>query len=228
MSSIATVLRFSWIYLRRYWGRLVTSIVFGVIFALSNASFLWATRTLVGRFDAAPAGLVRPAAPARSFLAQQLKDLKKFGEQLEQGLDRWLPRMGQPLSWRQVLGGLLFLPLLVAIRAISDYLNNYCMGWVSERVIRDMRMDLMSQLSELSLDFFNRFKTGDLLTRINLDTQNILRCLRVGGADLIKESLTVIAVFAGLCWYDRELTLYAMILVPVCFFPMFVLGKKAR
>jgi len=228
MSSIATVLGFSWSYLRRYWGRLVASVVLGLIFALSNASFIWATRTLAGRFEGAPAALVRPATPARSFFSKQLQGLKRTGQEIEQALDSWLPRAGQPLAWRQVVGGMLFLPLLVAIRAVSDYLNNYCMGWVSERVIRDMRMDLMSQLSVLSLDFFNRFKTGDLLTRINLDTQNLLRCLRVGGADLIKEPLTVVAVFGGLCLQDWKLTLCAMVLVPLCLFPMIVLGKKAR
>jgi len=52
-------------------------------------------------------------------------------------LNPWLPRVGQPLNWRQILGILLFLPALVGIRAVADYLNNYCVGWVSERVIRD-------------------------------------------------------------------------------------------
>src|SRR6266516_1157803 len=228
MSSITIVLRFSWNYLRRYWGRVVASVVFGIIFALANASFIWAARTLTGRFDPSPGAVVRPASPARSFFSRQLSQGKKVAEQLEQRIDPWLPRAGQPVKWRQVVGGLLFLPLLVAIRAMSDYLNNYCMGWVSERVIRDMRLDLMSQLSKLSLDFFSRFKTGDLLTRINLDTQNLLRCLRVGGADLVKESLTVIAVLAGLCLQDWKLTLWAMVLLPCCLFPLMVLGRKAR
>jgi subfamily B ATP-binding cassette protein MsbA len=147
---------------------------------------------------------------------------------MERKIDPWLPRAKQPLDWRQILGILLFLPALVGIRATADYLNNYCIGWVSERVIRDMRLDLMTKFSSLSLDFFSRFKTGDLLTRINLDTQNLLRCMRVGGADVIKESITVVAVFGYLCWRDPKLTLCALVLVPLFLFPLIVLGKKAR
>ncbi|HXJ60162.1 MAG TPA: ABC transporter ATP-binding protein [Verrucomicrobiae bacterium] len=230
MSSIATVFGYSWGYLRRYWGRLVASIVFGLIFALTNSSFIWATKTLTGRFNPQkPAAVDAANAGAAASVSSPWRErVRAWGEKTQQTVDPWLPRFGQPLDWRQITGLLVFLPLLVAVRAGSDYLNSYCMGWVTERVIRDMRLDLMTQLHRLSLDFFNHFKTGDLITRINMDTQNLLRCLRVGGADLIKESITVVAVFVGLCLLDPVLTLSVMVLVPVCLFPMIVLGKKAR
>ncbi|HXJ72371.1 MAG TPA: ABC transporter transmembrane domain-containing protein, partial [Candidatus Dormibacteraeota bacterium] len=230
MSSIATVFGYSWGYLRRYWGRLVASIVFGLIFALTNSSFIWATKTLTGRFNPQKPAAVDAAnaAAAASVSSPWRERVRAWGEKTQQTVDPWLPRFGQRLDWRQITGLLVFLPLLVAVRAGSDYLNSYCMGWVTERVIRDMRQDLMTQLHHLSLDFFTHFKTGDLITRINMDTQNLLRCLRVGGADLIKESITVVAVFIGLCLLDPALTLSVMVLVPVCVFPMIVLGKKAR
>jgi subfamily B ATP-binding cassette protein MsbA len=232
MSSIVTVFGFSWGYLRRYWVRLTASVLFGLIFAMSNASFIWATRTVTGRFTSKDETALAAPANKRSSFTDKFKTgqtwLSGLGNRLEKVVDPWLPRMGQPVDWRQKVGMLFFLPLLITIRASSDYLNNYCMGWVTERVIRNLRLDLMTKLSTLSLDFFSTFKTGDLLTRINMDTQNLLRCLRVGGADLIKESITVLAVFTGLWLLDWQLTLCAMVLVPLCLFPMFVLGKKAR
>jgi ATP-binding cassette, subfamily B, bacterial MsbA len=232
MSSIVSVLGFTWNYVRRYWIRLALSFVFGIVFALSNGSFIWATKTLVGRFDVDAIAPGKPNKPSSFPASPRIKEFserfKEFGRQIERAVDPWLPRKGQPIGWRQMVGGLFFLPLLVAVRAGSDYLNNYCIGWVSERVIRDVRLDLMTRLSALSLDFFSRFKTGDLLTRINMDTHNLLRSLRVGGADLIKESLTAVVVFGGLCFLDPLLTLCTLVLVPLLLFPLFVLGKKAR
>ncbi len=232
MSSIATVFGFSWNYIRRYWVRLVASILLGVVFALANASFMWVARTLAGRWEIREASNAEPAHPSKSTapanVSHLLKKAEQFGRDLERKIDPWLPRAKQPLDWRQMLGILLFLPGLVGIRAAADYLNNYCIGWVSERVIRDMRLDLMTKFSSLSLDFFNEFKSGDLLTRINMDTQNLLRCMRVGGADVIKESFTVVAVFGGLCWIDWKLTISTLVLVPLFLFPLVVLGKKAR
>jgi subfamily B ATP-binding cassette protein MsbA len=232
MSSIASVLGFSWSYVRRYWVRLAASLLLGIVFALANASFMWAARTLASRWELNEPAEARSAQQKASNLPESLARLKQkvtqVAEALQVRIDPWLPRVRQPLDWRQIVGILLLLPTLVGIRAVADYLNNYCIGWVSERVIRDMRMDLMTKFSSLSLDFFNRFKTGDLITRINQDTQNLLRCMRVGGADVIKESLTVVTVFTGLCWLDWKLTASTLVLVPLFMFPLVVLGKKAR
>ena len=199
---------------------------------MTNASFMWAAHTLAGRWEMSEPSTPKPAKEGVTKLPEELTKLRQkveaYGRELEAAIDPWLPRVKQPLDWRQIAGILLFLPTLVSIRAFADYLNNYYIGWVSERVIRDMRLDLMTKFSSLSLDFFNSFKTGDLLTRINTDTQNLLRCMRVGGADVIKESLTVVTVFASLCWLDWKLTFCALVLLPAVLIPLFVLGKKAR
>jgi len=232
MSSIAIVLGFSWGYIRRYWVRLAASILLGLMFALANASFMWAAQTLAGRWELREKSEPKQKKDAVSNLPEEISRVRQIAEQwgkkLEASIDPWLPRIHESLNWRQIVGMLLFLPALVAFRGVADYLNNYCIGWVSERVIRDMRLDLMTKFSSLSLDFFNEFKTGDLLTRINQDTHTLLRCMRVGGADIIKESLTVVTVFGYLCWLDAKLTVCALVLVPLFLFPLIVLGKKAR
>lgn len=225
MNHILTVLRFGGGYLRRYWVRLALSVLFGAVFALANGSFIWATRTLSGRFSDEPAVSAANAPAGGSAWSGQFKELNRS---VQRAIDPWLPRMGQRPDWRQITGLLLFLPLLVFMRSGADYLNNYCMGWVGERVVRDMRLDVMEKLSTLSLDFFTRSTTGDLLTRINVDTQNLLRALKQGIGDLVKESFTVVFVFYVLLMLDWKLTLAVMILLPGCVLPLIVLGKKAR
>src|SRR5262245_22643079 len=142
MSSIATVLGFSWGYIRRYWLRLVASILLGCVFALANASFMWAARTLAGRWELREESEAKPTKEKASKLPDEFARIREtvneWSKNLESKIDPWLPRVKQPINWRQAIGLLLFLPALVAIRGTADYLNNYCIGWVSERVIRDM------------------------------------------------------------------------------------------
>ena len=244
MSSVLTVLGFGWKYLRRYWVRLVAGLVFSILFGLSNASFIGATRTLTERLstnviaeatnEIAEAGSEHPPAAGTSpHKLQTLKDRAKAATdqikaRAQRAIEQWLPKMGRPLTTQQIVGFVLFLPLLVGIRGAANYLSSYCMGWVGERSIRDLRRDLAEKLLGLSLDFFNRSTTGDLLTRINTDSQHLLRAWRQGAADLVKESMTVVAVLIGMLWLDWKLTLCAMIVLPLCAFPLFVLGKKAR
>ena len=232
MSSLSVVFGFSWGYIRRYWVRLVASLLFGVVFALANASFVWATGALAARWELTEESAPKAEKTSRVQLPEDIERLNKKARELSQrfeaALDPWLPRAGKPIDWRQIVGILSFIPTLVLIRAVADFFNNYYVGWVSERVVRDMRLDLMAKFSSLSLDFFGRFKSGDLLTRINTDTQTLLRCIRIGGADVIKESLTVVVVFSLLCWRHPELTLGALVGVPLFLGPLLVLGKKAR
>ncbi len=230
VQNFFAVLGFGWTYLRRYKSRLAASVLFAVLFGLSNASFVWATRTIIDRFTE-----VKPSAAQESQEetgGSILADLKAKGAEwnaaVQRQIEPWLPRVGQTATAQQIFGMVLFLPLLVFVRAASDYVGNYCVGWVSERVIRDMRLNLMEKLSSLSLDFFTHSSTGDLLTRINTDTANLLRALRTGGADIVKEPLTLFFVFGALLVLDWRLTLCALILLPALMLPLFILGRKAR
>jgi ATP-binding cassette, subfamily B, bacterial MsbA len=240
MTHVTSVLRFAWTYLQRYRGRLVFGILFGVFFGVANASFVWATRTITDRLGPAPrvnavadASVPVPDAvaqpqPRKSFSASLSQRVKRVETRIATAVDPWLPRRGAPLDWRKIVGGILFLPLLVTIRSGSGYLSSYCMGWVSERVINDIRYDVLAKLSTLSLEFFDRSRTGDLLARINTDTANLQRTLRSGFGDAVKETITVASIFVMLCVIDLKLTLFSMVVLPICLAPVFVLGRKAR
>jgi len=118
MNNILKVLRFGLPYLRRYWVRLAAGVLFGVLFGMSNASFVWGTKTLIGRMAPQTEAQVelkpKHAKPARFF--DKVK--AKLDEKTHQWVDEWLPYAGRPVDWRQVLGGLLIFPALVAIRGI--------------------------------------------------------------------------------------------------------------
>jgi subfamily B ATP-binding cassette protein MsbA len=233
MGDLKTVLRFGWQYMRPYWSRLLAGILLGCLCGLTAASFLWATRTLTERL--APSDAMekhRTEKKTRKQLVQFPQAWEARAGELKAGVDakleHWLPRIGAQITWQRIVGALALLPLLALLRGGTDYLSNYCMGWVSERVIADLRYDVLGKLTSLSLDYFNKSTTGDMLTRINTDTLNLQRALRQGCADLVKETFTICGVLVMLISYDPQLTLIVFVLLPVVALPLFVLGKKAR
>ncbi len=246
MGDLKTVLRFGWQYMRPYWPRFVAGIVLGCLCGLTAGSFIWATRTLAERLQKPKADLIScvqcgakfapPEAPAHAKAHKPAEAmfpgldarLQQADRAVKAFIDPWLPRAGMSFDWQRVLGGILLLPLLAFARGGSDYLGNYCMGWVSERVIANLRYDVLAKITSLSLDYFNRSTTGDMLTRINTDTMNLHRALRQGCADLVKELFTMFSVFTVLMFVDWKLTLFTLVLLPAAAVPLFVLGKKAR
>jgi ABC-type multidrug transport system fused ATPase/permease subunit len=266
MTNLKKIFEFGWPYLRRYRRRLFLGILLAVFFGASNASFVWATKTLFDRMapkDPPPqvivlndfdwksfvARLKNPApadeisrylmneklAPAtrklveddngavdltlRQALADDLSgiirngpiyDPQRFvgvtisrdtGDMLRRNpketadvarvnrkllmdtypksmaplaqaaqnlqraandhLDPWLPMRNRALDIRQIVGGLLLLPILVFFRSSVGYFSVYSMNWVSERVIKDLRLNLLIKLNSLSMDFFNRSTMGE-------------------------------------------------------------------
>lgn len=288
MAHLQNIFRFGWPYLRKYSTRFWTGVLLGVLFGISNACFIWATKTLIDRMDTPkangqaiaaivsvtnqvtgvssvnaivvgnavvtnqlagtlvftnPAALTTPellvpnagkdsTTPAKSSWGQFRSKLEHSAKALDRmakaQADPWLPQRGRPVGWRQMVGGLLLFPLLVAFRGYVGYLSSYCLAWASERVVNDLRVDVLEKLSRLSLDFFNRSTMGDLLTRLNSDAAALQRCLSLGLSDLVKEPVTIISVFAGLCFIDFKLTLGCMVFVPLVIVPITVLGRKMR
>jgi subfamily B ATP-binding cassette protein MsbA len=220
-----TVFRFGKPYLRRYWGRLACGILFGILFGLTNAGILGASKGLLERVfpDSATAHEKKPRK--QSALRERLGVMK---ERVQRAADPWLPMAGQPLTPAQALGLLIIFPLMFACRGYIGYLSSYCMGWVSERVVNDLRQDVFRKLSTLSLDFYNRATMGDLITHVHGDTQSLQKTLNLGVSDMVKEPVTVVFTFAFLLWLDWQLTVFAMAFLPLCLIPMSVLGKKMR
>ena len=192
-----------------------TNVVLGYVPAGNNSPY---AATIIASNLIAPTG-------TRAILNTRFR---QFQHNLQAAIDPWIPHFDEPVTWRHYLLLLVIIPAFVALRGLMDYGGNYCLGWVGEYAVRDMRMDVMEKLSSLSLDFFTRSSTGDMLTRIIADTQNLLRSLRASAPDLIKESISAVFVFGYMVYIDWRLTLLVLVLIPACAVPIVILGRKAR
>ncbi len=70
--------------------------------------------------------------------------------------------------------------VLFIISAIAAYGQARIMGYVSQRVLFRLRAKVFASLQDLPIDFFNRNKAGDLISRINNDTNKINQFLSEG------------------------------------------------
>jgi len=232
MKTLLFIFRFIWPYLHRYRKRFILAFVFGALFGLSQASFVWATKTIFERMEPPPSESAEIteetpnlAVPLPELnLAEQLGELN---EKVTRVVDQWLPRMGRPINWKQILGCTLFLPLFVIVRSIFGYCSNYYMKWTGEKLLNEMRQSMLEKINTLSMDFFTKSKTGDLQQRINKDTDSVAFCVKLGMGDLAKQPVSAISLIAFLLYIDWGLTLMAFIAIPACLIPVAVLGRKS-
>jgi ATP-binding cassette subfamily B protein len=77
---------------------------------------------------------------------------------------------------KQYHGVLVFSSILLGMYIISlgaGYIQTKLMGTVGQRMLFTLRSSLFNKLQELPVDFFNQNKAGDLISRINNDTDKI-------------------------------------------------------
>lgn len=233
MKHLNNILKFGLPFLKQYWRRFLLAIVLGVLFGVSHAFILGGVKVLMNRMSSEPIPVQAALENSDESFSAKIQstlgiDAGKWRQGFEEFLNDWLPRADESITGLQILGLLLLLPSFVAMRGFLGYASSYFMGWVSTRVINDMRVRVLEKMNLLSLDFFNRSQSGDLMTRVNNDTIMLHRALNLGLSDLIKEPVTMIVLFGGLLWLDWRMTLCFVVVVPVIALPLVVLGKKVR
>ena len=120
------------------------------------------------------------------------------------------------------------IPFIFVLRSLCDYLNSYYMAWVALRVLADIRCKLYAHILQQSLEFFNRERSGNLISRVANDTRMAQTALTSISSDLIKQPLTIISAFAVLIHLDWKFTLFSLFLFPVCMVPIVYYGKRVR
>lgn len=145
---------------------------------------------------------------------------------LQKSLATFFSGDGMPL--RQTLIIAAVLPLAALIRGVGDYLSTYCMEWVGNRVVMDLRIAIFRHLQNLSLLYFSSTKTGDLISRTINDTSQIERSVSTFLADLAKHPFEVFGAIGFMIYTDPLLSVLALLVFPVCIVPVALFGRRVR
>jgi ABC-type multidrug transport system fused ATPase/permease subunit len=244
MNTYVETAKFSRTYLKRYWFRFVVGILLGIAFGASNGLFIGTVYTMTNRMadptkvqeitdKGRQAKATAAADDAREAIeSPSIHSLKVEGKELKQQLyvaiDPWLPLRGRTLDWRQILGCLSVLPLVAALRGFLGYGSSYLLAWSGQRITNDVKLDAFRKVSSLSLDFFHKMTTGELISRIETDAVGLNNFLRLGLSDMVKEPATILSILVMMLWIDWRFTVLSLGFLLLCIFPTRKIGKKLK
>ena len=98
---------------------------------------------------------------------------------------------------------------------VATYAQTYLVGWVGQRALRDLRMQLFAHLQSLSIGFYSRNRAGVVISRMTNDVEALDQLIEDGLATLIQSSLTLIGVVVILIVLDLHLALLTFIALPI-------------
>src|SRR5213596_183306 len=122
----------------------------------------------------------------------------------------------------------LAIPAIMTVRSLCSYGSTYCMQWVSNKVVSDIRTQLFSKMVRNSMDFFNKARSGFLMSIITNNTRVMQMALSTVGSDVFKQPITIVGAISVLMVMDWKFTVVTLILFPTCLLPLRVYGRRAK
>ncbi len=104
----------------------------------------------------------------------------------------------------------------------ASYVQTYLVGWVGQRVLQDLRIQLFAHLQTLSVGFYSRRQAGVIISRLTNDVQALDQLVSDGVVTLFGSTLTLVGTAVILIILDLELALLTFLV-----FPLLALGSFA-
>lgn len=117
---------------------------------------------------------------------------------------------------------------ILAVQSIFSFFRVWLFAWVSERSMRDIRSALYSRLVRLPMSFFDKRRTGELISRITSDVSQLQDTFSTTLAELFRQVITLVAGIGFLLFNTPKLTLFMLGTFPVLILIAMVFGKFIR
>jgi ATP-binding cassette, subfamily B, bacterial MsbA len=207
-----------WGLARPYRARLFLGVVTGIISGLLSPLLIATIMFVYGAIFPAEATLTTGKLPMKvpGFVQHWFSDARAG---LASGLDshRWA-----------VYALIAAIPCVMFLRGLLGYLNVYFLQWTATRSIADLRTRLFAHLLNLSAGFYTQNSSGQLISRVIADTQQLQLILSNATSVIIRDPVTLIGILGFLFYQQPRLTLISLIALPVCVIPIAIFSRKVR
>ena len=120
-----------------------------------------------------------------------------------------------PIDFDYILKIIFVLIGLYVLSSVFNYLQQFIMAGVSQKVVYDLREEIDHKLAKLPLKFFDSHTHGELLSRFTNDVDNISATLQQSITQVITSVTTIIGVLIMMLSISPLLTLISIIVVPL-------------
>ncbi|MCH7411299.1 ABC transporter ATP-binding protein/permease [Belliella sp. DSM 111904] len=192
------------------YGRFIPIYIFytllAIIFSLLNFTLLKPLFDVIFEQGEATQYITAPEAPEFAFTVDYFLQLFNF-------------YFNQVADTYGKFGTLLYVCIIIVISVFLSnlfaYLSGVVLAKVRAEIIKKMRMDIFSHVTEMHIGYFSSERKGDLMSKMTNDIQevenSIVQSLRV----VFREPATILLYFAVLFFMSAKLTIFTILIIPI-------------
>lgn len=117
---------------------------------------------------------------------------------------------------------------IYVIKNIGTFMQAYFTAYIGQDTIRRFREKMVANLLNLDMDFFNEFRTGELISRTTNDIDRIRSIVSSMIPELTREFITIIGLLCVVVYQSPKLAFFALVVMPVAIYPISRLAKRMK
>ena len=114
------------------------------------------------------------------------------------------------------------------VKNIGTFMQAYFTAYIGQDTIRRFREKMVANLLNLDMDFFNEFRTGELISRTTNDIDRIRSIVSSMIPELTREFITIIGLLCVVIYQSPKLAFFALVVMPVAIYPISRLAKRMK
>jgi len=146
-----------------------------------------------------------------------------------------------PLIMREVIGTLeesgrggsrIIVPLMLAgaflVRGTTDFIAVFGLSWVGRSVVREVRAEIFRHYTELPAQFFDRISSGELISKLTYNTEQLAEALSSVIVTVFRDSITILVLIGVMVYLSPSLSLLVFIVAPIVAFLVLLMSRAFR
>jgi subfamily B ATP-binding cassette protein MsbA len=114
------------------------------------------------------------------------------------------------------------------LRGIFTFTSSYCLTWVANKVVLDLRAAMFGRLVRLPAKFFDDHASGALLSKVAYDVSGVAGAATTVLTVLVKDTIAIVGLLAWLFYLNWKLTLIALAIGPPVAFTVRLISTRMR
>ena len=117
---------------------------------------------------------------------------------------------------------------LFLVRGAANFVTSYGLGWVARNVIKNLRAEMFARLISLPSSFYDQSASGQLMSKLLYDVEQVANATTDAVLTLIRDSLTVVGLLAWMIYLNGLLSLIILLTVPLIALLVFKISTRFR
>ncbi len=114
------------------------------------------------------------------------------------------------------------------LKGAGKFIQIYYTAFIGQDIVKRIRNRMLENILSLDISFFNKFRSGELISRSINDIERIRAVVSSMIPEMAREALTIIALIGYVIYLNPKLSFFALVILPLALYPLSKLAKKMK